>query len=157
MKIRDFCTTHVVVVEPGASLREASLAMRNAHVGCVVVAERRGGGIFPLGVVTDRDIVVAVLAPGARPETIRAADAMPAKLAVIGEEQGVHEASRMMAQRGVRRLPVVRADVSLCGIVTSGDLARVLAAELSHLSGAQARSIEQEQLARPSYGAYSTT
>lgn len=67
MKVRDFCSRTVAVIEPGASLREAALLMRNAHVGALVVTERKDGTVRPVGVVTDRDIVVAVVAvPGAR-------------------------------------------------------------------------------------------
>ena len=75
MKVRDLCSPQVVTVEPGASLREAALAMRNQHVGALIVVERKDGVARPVGILTDRDIVVAVIAvPGARPEGIRVAD-----------------------------------------------------------------------------------
>ena len=84
MKVRDFCSRNVVTAEPGASLREASLAMRNAHVGALVVVERQQGVARPVGILTDRDIVVAVIAvPGARPEGIRVGDAMADKAVAI--------------------------------------------------------------------------
>ena len=148
MKIRNFCSKEVAVVEPGATLREASLLMRNRHVGALVVAERKDGLLHPVGIVTDRDIVVAVIAPGARPEAIRVADVMPGKLAVARDSDTVFEALQAMSHHGVRRLPVVAADGSLFGIVTADDLLRVMATELASLASALARGGERESAER---------
>jgi CBS domain-containing protein len=76
VQVRDFCSRDVVTVEPLASLREASLLMRNRHVGTLVVVDRTSGVPRPVGIVTDRDIVVAVVAvPGVQPKGIRVASA----------------------------------------------------------------------------------
>jgi CBS domain-containing protein len=137
MKVRDFCSPHVVLAEPGATLREAALAMREQHVGALVVVEKKDGVARPVGVLTDRDIVVAVVAvPGARPEGIRVADAMSAKLAVAREDEGIFEVVQHMSERAVRRLPVVGPDGGLKGIVSLDDVLRVLAAELGQLAEA---------------------
>jgi len=81
MKVRDFCSRTVAVIEPDATLREAALLMRNGHVGALVVIERKGGAMRPVGIITDRDIVIAVVAvPGARPEGIRVRDVMSPQL-----------------------------------------------------------------------------
>lgn len=145
MKVRDFCSRTVAVVEPTASLREASLLMRDAHVGALVVTERKGGVTRPVGVITDRDIVVAAVAvPGARPEGIRVADVMSGQPRVAREDDGLAEAVKAMSEAGVRRLPVVAADGGLFGVVTLDDVLRVLAAELGALALALGRSREQE-------------
>lgn len=145
MKVRDFCSRTVAVIEPGASLREAALLMRDAHVGALVVSERKGGVTRPVGVVTDRDIVVAVVAvPGARPEGIRVADVMAAQPRLAREDDGLAEAVKAMSESGVRRLPVVTADGALFGIVTLDDVLRVLAGELGALAVALSREREQE-------------
>ena len=137
MKVRDLCSPQVVTVEPGASLREAALAMRNQHVGALIVVERKDGVARPVGILTDRDIVVAVIAvPGARPEGIRVADAMSTDLAAAREDDGMFEAVQRMSERAVRRLPVVGADGGLKGIVSLDDVLRVLAAELGQLAEA---------------------
>jgi len=148
MKIRNFCSKDVAVVEPGATLREASLLMRNRHVGALVVAERKDGLLRPVGIVTDRDIVVAVIAPGARVEAIRAADVMPGKLFVARDSDTVFEALQAMSHHGVRRLPVVAGDGSLFGIVTADDLLRVMATELASLARALTRGAERESAER---------
>jgi CBS domain-containing protein len=150
MKVRDFCSAQVVTVEPQASLREAALLMRNRHVGALVVVERTGGVERPVGLLTDRDIVVAVIAvPGARPEGIRAGDAMSQPLITAGEDDGVFEAVAAMQQKAVRRLPVLGADGALRGIVTADDVLRVLSAELGNLAEAlrwgRKRELEQRK------------
>ena len=150
MKIRNFCSKDVAVVEPGATLREASLLMRNRHVGALVVAERKDGLLRPVGIVTDRDIVVAVIAPGARAEAIRVADVMPGKLVVTHASDTVFEALQAMSHHGVRRLPVVADDGSLFGIVTADDLLRVMATELASLACALTRGGERESAERRS-------
>lgn len=145
MIVRDFCSRSVAVIEPDASLREAALQMRNAHVGALVVVERKDGAMRPVGMLTDRDIVVAVVAvPGARPEGIRAGDVMSRELFSVRENDGMFEAVKTMSARGVRRLPVTAADGSLFGIVTLDDALRVLAGEMGSLAGALRSGRERE-------------
>ena len=145
MQVRDFCSRDVATVEPLASLREASLLMRNRHVGSLVVVE----GTRPVGILTDRDIVVAVIAvPGARPEGIRVCDAMQTRLAAVREDQGVFEVVDTMHTHGVRRLPVLAADGGLAGIVSADDVLRVMAAELGRLAAALDRGAERESSER---------
>jgi len=137
MKVRDFCSPQVVLAEADASLREAALLMRNKRVGALVVAEKKDGVSKPVGILTDRDIVVAVVAvPGARPEGIRVADAMSTKLAVAHEDEGVYEAVRRMSEHGVRRLPVVGPDGGLTGMLSLDDVMVVLGTELAQLAEA---------------------
>jgi CBS domain-containing protein len=150
VKVRDFCNAQVVTVEPQASLREAALLMRNGHVGALVVVERKGGVERPVGLLTDRDIVVAVIAvAGARPEGIRAVDAMSQPLVAVREDDNVFEAVEIMQQKAVRRLPVLGADGALRGIVTADDVLRVLSAELGNqaemLRWGRKRELEQRR------------
>lgn len=149
MKVRDFCSRTVAVIEPGATLREAALEMRNAHVGALVVAEKKDGILRPVGMLTDRDIVVAVVAvPGARPEGIRVRDVMAAPPRLAREDDSLADTVKAMSEHGVRRLPVAAADGSLFGIVTLDDVLRVLAGELGGLAHALSRGREQEAGAR---------
>jgi CBS domain-containing protein len=150
MRVRDFCTPRVVRAEPGASLREASALMREQHVGALVVVETRDGVERPVGILTDRDIVVAVVAvPGARPEGIRVADAMSTDVAVAREDDGLFEAVARMSERAVRRLPVVGPDGGLKGIVSLDDVLRMLAAELGQLAEALRWGRMRERSKRP--------
>lgn len=149
MKVRDFCRTEVVTARRGASLREASILMRNHHVGALVVTEGEGREARPVGILTDRDIIVAVIAvPGARPEGIRVGDAMSKRVACAREDDGIFEAARAMAERGVRRLPVISADGALRGMVTLDDVLGVLSRELANLTAALKGAGEREALER---------
>jgi len=150
MKVREIASPRVVLAEPEQSLREAAAAMRNQHVGALVVVERKDGVARPVGILTDRDIVVAVVAvPGARPEGIRVADAMSRDPAVAREDEGLFEAVTRMSERAVRRLPVVGADGGLKGIVTLDDVLRVVAAELGQLAEALRWGRMREREKRP--------
>lgn len=150
MKVRDFFSPNVALAEPGASLREASLLMRDRHVGALVVVEKKDGVARPVGILTDRDIVVAVIAvPGARPEGIRVGDAMSRAPAVAREDDGIFEAVQRMSERAVRRLPVVGPDGGLKGIVTLDDVLRVLATELGQLAEALRWGRMREREKRP--------
>ena len=145
MKIGELCTPNPATIEPKASLRDAALAMRNAHVGALIVVEGEGEGARPVGMLTDRDIVVAVIAvPDVRPEGVRVADAMSKPLAFAHEDDGVFEAVATMRERAVRRLPVLSRDGRLVGIVTLEDLLRVLATELAELGEALRWSRKRE-------------
>jgi CBS domain-containing protein len=145
MKVREFCSKEVVTVEPLATLREASIVMRNYHVGCLVVVERDGESARAVGIITDRDIIVAAIAvPGVRPEGIRVCDAMSKRLAVAREDDGVFEAVQTMREHGVRRLPVVAPDGTLRGMVTADDLQRVVSTEMANLAAALKKGTERE-------------
>lgn len=148
MKLRDLCSRDVVKAEPLATLREASLLMRHGHVGALVVVERQGAAERPVGIVTDRDIVVALIAVGARPDVIRVVDLMSSPVVLARESDGVFEALRTMSEHGVRRLPVVAEDGTLAGIVTADDVLRVMAAELANLGTALRRGREREATER---------
>jgi len=149
MLVRNFCSRDVATIEPGASLREAALAMRNRHVGSLIVVDTSGGAPRPVGVLTDRDIVIAVVAvPGARPEGIRVGDVLTREPVAVREDDDVFAAVQTMRQHGVRRLPVIAADGRLCGILTSDDVVKLVATELGSLSTALRRSGERESAER---------
>ncbi|MDX1374899.1 MAG: CBS domain-containing protein [Burkholderiales bacterium] len=145
MRIRDICSRVVVVTEPGTDLRQAARLMRDHHVGALVIVDGTEAARRPRGIVTDRDIVVAVVAaPGVKPEALTVGDVMSADLIVAGEDLGVFEAVDLMQERGARRLPVVDADGRLVGIVTLDDVLRMVAGELTALAIAAQRSFARE-------------
>lgn len=145
MKARNFCSRVVVAAEPTTDLRDAARMMRDNHVGALVVVEKKAGGTRPIGIVTDRDIVVGVVAaPGVRPEALTVRDVMCAELATISESAGVFEAVEAMRDRGARRLPVVSEDGKLVGMLSLDDLLRVISAELAGLTEAVRASTARE-------------
>lgn len=147
MAIGEVCNREVVVVGIDNTVLEAARLMRQHHVGNVLVVEERDGKRLPIGIVTDRDVVVEVVAPELDPKAITVGDIMASNLASVNADTGIFEAIQYMRSRGVRRLPVVDRDGGLAGIVTLDDLLALLAEELD----AFAKLLKREQQKEASY------
>ena len=141
MPISEVCNREVVIVQPGETVLEAAQIMRRHHVGDVVVVEERGGRRVPVGIVTDRDLVLEVMAPQIDPATVTVKDILTTDLVTIKKDAGLFEAIEYMHAKGVRRLPVVDGNGGLVGILTLDDLIELLADEMAAL----ARLVKHEQ------------
>jgi CBS domain-containing protein len=115
--------------------------MREYHVGALVVADDFTGKLVPVGILTDRDIVVGIVAKGLNADTLTVGEVMTPELFAVQDTAGVSETIEVMRARGVRRLPVVDANGGLVGIITADDFIDLLAEELNAL----ARMISREQ------------
>ena len=142
MRIADICTKHVFHITATATIREAAEMMRKCHVGALVVAEKPNGERVPVGIVTDRDIVVSVIAPGVDMHTLTVGDVMSTRLATCSENDDLLIAIEAMRKRGVRRLPVLNTKGGLAGMVTSDDIYGGLTREMNDLS----RALVHEQV-----------
>ena len=120
MNIRDIMTTQVELVGPDTSLAQAAQKMRDADIGALPVGENDR----LVGVVTDRDITIRAVAEGRDPNTTPVRDALSGHAIYVFDDQSTEEAARVMAERQVRRLPVLNRDKRLVGIVALADLAR---------------------------------
>lgn len=149
MRIGEICTREVVHCERSESVALIAQLMRDYHVGDVIVVERKESKRIPVGIVTDRDLVVEVLAQGIDPNGIAAKDLMYSELATAEEGDDVYEAIMRMRTRGIRRLPVVDADGSLVGVLTADDVTEFLAEELTEIARIVPRQRRQEGTARP--------
>jgi CBS domain-containing protein len=141
MPISEVCNRDVVIVQPSDTVLEAAQLMRQHHVGDVLVVEDRGGVRVPVGIVTDRDLVVEIMAPELNQMVITAGDIMPSELVTIKEDAGLFEAIGYMRAKGVRRLPVVDDKGGLIGILALDDLIELLADEMAAL----AKLVKHEQ------------
>jgi CBS domain-containing protein len=119
MKIRDIMTTNVEIAHAGMALQEAARMMRDADTGFLPVGE----GDKLIGTLTDRDIVVRCVAEGRDLASATVGDAMTDDLVYCHADQDTAEAAQLMADRQIRRLPVIDQDKRLVGIVSQGDLA----------------------------------
>lgn len=133
MKAGQICNHHVVTVSPDDSIRTAAELMRQHHVGDVVVAERNGKSLSPLGILTDRDIVVAVIAEDVGLDEITVRDTMTDQLITANEDDDLLATLMQMRENGVRRLPVVDKAGRLVGILTADDVIGVVARELAEV------------------------
>lgn len=134
MPIADLCIREVVHTGRDTTIQEAAQIMRHHHVGDLIIAEHVGDDLIPLGIVTDRDIVLSVVAPGLDPKAITAGDLMTENLVSIREGAGLFDCLQKMRVNGVRRLPVVSERGGLVGIVTLDDVLELLAEEMGELS-----------------------
>lgn len=130
-------------------LQEVAAMMRAKHVGAVVVVSANGSARRPVGVVTDRDIVVELVATGLNASAITAGDIVTRPAVTIREHDTVIDAIHKMRSRGIRRLPVVDLHGELVGVITQDDLLSVLSHELSTLIRVAEHQPDQEAKARP--------
>lgn len=123
MRISELCKHEVATIDPGESVVTAAKRMRETHVGDLVVVDRQDGGERPLGILTDRDIVVSVVAAEVPdPAKLDVRDIVRGDLVTATEDEDVDEVLRRMRSFAVRRVPVVDAAGFLCGIVTLDDV-----------------------------------
>jgi CBS domain-containing protein len=141
MAIGEICSRQVIFTRKSESVRQAAQLMREYHVGALVVAEESGDRLLPVGILTDRDIVVGIVAKGLDAEALSVGEVMTSDPLAVRESAGVAETMELMRSRGVRRLPVVDANGGLVGVVTADDFIDLLAEELNAL----ARMISREQ------------
>lgn len=129
MKLNDIFIRSVVTATPNETLAAAARKMQEHHVGTVVIVEERR----PVGIVTDRDLALALGAQGLSPQT-PVQKVMIQHVLAIPEDTSIYTATKYMREREVRRLPIVDREDHLVGIVTLDDLLRYLGRELYNLT-----------------------
>jgi CBS domain-containing protein len=148
MSVGDICNREVVVANRGDSVLMAAQLMREHHVGDVVIVDRRNDQIIPVGILTDRDIVLELVAKLVDVQSVTVADAMSGDLLLAKENDSVTNLVELMQNKGVRRVPVVDDKGTLVGIVAVDDLVDLMAEQLSTLVGLIRREARHERAAR---------
>lgn len=146
MTVGEICTRNVVVAPKTAMIVDAAKRMRSSHVGNLIVVDNRNGRHIPIGIVTDRDIVISVVAGD--PDHINyllVSDVMSDELVTAWEHDSVETALKRMKEHGVRRLPILDADGALVGILTLDDVLHYLSAQQSELVALVAREQIRER------------
>ncbi|MDP3029120.1 MAG: CBS domain-containing protein [Deltaproteobacteria bacterium] len=131
MSIGEICIREVVIAKATDSIHKAAQLMRDYSVRTVIITENR----HPIGILTDRDITIRVVAEGNDPHQSLVKDVMSARLLTVRESASVGDGIRIMRGRGIRRLPVIDQQGKLVGMVTLDDLIDLLAEEMSALAG----------------------
>ena len=127
MTVGEVCKRSVVVAANSETIVEAANHMRASHVGDLVEVEDRHGRRVPIGIITDRDIVVAAVAPNSgHIESLLVGDLMTPDVVTARETEPIEAALKKMEEHGIRRLPVVSGDGALVGILTLDDALQVL-------------------------------
>lgn len=146
--LKDLASTTVAVIEPEATAQTVAQVMRRDHVGALVVVDALNEN-KPLGIVTDRDLVIELMAEGLDPSIFTAGDIMSVNLVLASPEMDAMQAIELMRTHRVRRLVLVDATGQLAGIVTLEDLLQFLSTELGGLASALAGAQDRETAERP--------
>ena len=147
MLIGELCIRDVVIAEPDTRIPQAAKLMRAYHVGDLIVVEEKDGARFPVGIVTDRDLVVGALAEDDMGpiESIRVEDVMSNELVTVREDTDVLDVLKIMRAHGVRRVPVIGSRGELIGVVSFDDLVELVAEQLEDLSALLKREHKHEK------------
>jgi CBS domain-containing protein len=149
MNVGAICTREVVTVGGDTGIEAAVELMRERHVGDLVVVEPTKEGSRPIGILTDRDIVVELLAPHVDLDKVCVRDAMSTDLLTATESDTVSETVARMRDRGVRRAPVVNRDGCLVGILAVDDMVLEIAGQLASLADLLGEQPFAERSRRP--------
>ena len=139
----------VVTATADMPVYEAAKLMRQHHVGTLVVLATEANGARPIGLVTDRDMVVEVLAQAVDPKLVKVGDVMSLTVVTVGEHDALFDAIETMRRRGVRRPIVVDGAERLVGLLSMDDVMSVLAEEMSAMAKAIDIEIRAERTRRP--------
>jgi CBS domain-containing protein len=150
MTAGEFCTRKVITIHRDDTLVEAAQRIRKHHVGTLIVVDEKDGQRIPVGMLTDRDLVLSVLTERREhTDGLVVGDVMTDHPITGKEDEELFDALNRMRNSGVRRLPVVNGEGSVVGILTFDDLIELLADELSSLSSLIFRERRRECEARP--------
>jgi CBS domain-containing protein len=149
MAIAELCRRNVITIDRRESLREAARQLRAQHVGSLVVVDRETDPLIPLGVLTDRDIVVAVDAAGVDLEAVMVGEAITDPVVTAPADATLWQALARMRTHQVRRLPVVDEDGRLHGMLSIDDVLGVLADTLADMAWLTAAERDRERVIRP--------
>lgn len=148
MSAGEYCNREVVVIDRAESVRRAIALMRDHHVGDVVVVAQENDEPKPVGILTDRDIVLEILAEDVDLDAVNVGDVMSYELETVGEDVKFLDAIKIMRTKGIRRLPVVSPTGGLVGILAVDDVLELISEQLSDLVGLVVRERNVETARR---------
>jgi CBS domain-containing protein len=132
MIAKNIMKTKVITVSPSAPITEAALLMRDEDIGALIVVDDTEK---PVGIMTDRDIVISALAENKDPGELIVEDIMTRQLHMVQEDTNVFDILRVLSKNSIRRVPVTRKG-KLAGIISVDDIVVVVATELANLASA---------------------
>ena len=139
----DFCRTDMITADEHASLYDISKLMRDKHIGDVIITRAGDSNRIPIGVVTDRDIVVHGIACDVDLDDVAAGDLSTQDLVTVAEYADIFEIARTMNEFGVRRV-LVKSGSDYIGIITLDDILWALSLIVSNLGAVPERQIQHE-------------
>lgn len=148
MSVGNICVRHVFSINGEADAVEAARLMREYHIGFLVVTREKNDGRMPIGVLTDRDVVLEVVAQDVDPHAVAVKDIMTPEPLVVREGDELHDTLLRMRAAGVRRVPVEDDAGHLVGVLSVDDVVGFLNEVVQDLAGAINREINLERRLR---------
>lgn len=148
MTVGEFCNREVVIASREETIVDIAKLMRRHHVGDAVIVDRSKEPPMPIGIMTDRDIVVEFIVAEVPLDSVTVGDVMSPDLVTVREDEGIWECLQRMRIRGVRRIQVVNRQGGLLGILTVDDLLELFAEELLALAKVPTKEVVREKKLR---------
>lgn len=148
MNVGSICSHHLVTISRSGTLQQAATLMREHHVGSLVVTETRPEAEHIVGIVTDRDLAIEVLARGFDGEHMEVGQMIDGRVVSAPQEASLMDAVELMQVAGVRRLLVRTEDRQVVGVVSFDDLFEACVAQLNGLARVLRKGIERETIER---------
>ncbi|HXG52843.1 MAG TPA: CBS domain-containing protein [candidate division Zixibacteria bacterium] len=137
MSLQEFCQRPVVSISPHASVADACQLMAEKNIGCMIVQEN--GRLC--GILTDRDIALKVAGKTKDSRQTKVSEVMTPNPACITVDKNLHDLTRFMHEKHVRRVPIVDGGNKVLGIVTLDDLLALLGSDISEISKTVAETV----------------
>jgi len=134
MLLSEACNREVIITDSDCTVFKATKLMREYNVGSIVVTKKEKEIIKPIGIITDRDIVIEVIAKNAIPDMVKLSEIMNTELITGKDTDQLWNSLQVMRTHGVRRMPVIDNKGSLVGIITADDILELLSEELLDLT-----------------------
>lgn len=130
--LKEILNRDVIVISPSAPISEASYLMVREKIGSLVVVDEH---YFPIGIITDRDLITSVIAQGKNPDDVVVEEVMTKDIVYVEEDTDIMDILSTLSEYSIRRIPVTK-DGKLAGIISVDDLIVVIATELAELANA---------------------
>ena len=130
MSLGNLCRREIICVDPRTTVKEAAKLMEEKNIGSTIVVQER----TPIGILTDRDILLRVMNRGLDPEKTSVDEVMTKQIVILKEDMGLFEALQKVKGKGIRRFPIVDSNGNLQGIMTLDDIFYLLGKEMSDVA-----------------------
>lgn len=144
MYIGKICNRNVVSADANTNVVEAARMMRHNHVGSIIVTHDGDKGTRPVGIITDRDLVIEIMAEEIDPGTVTVGDVMTRYPLAAYEDDEPYVVLEAMRNKGVRRIPVIDSDGMLVGVLAVDDILQMISRELGNMMTLVQREYDTE-------------
>ena len=146
--VGEICNREVLFAYRDTKLTEAARLMREHHVGTLVVVDNANGVNEPIGVVTDRDLVVEVLTEPVDASAVAIGDIMSDGISTAGVDDELWDTLERMRELGIRRMPVVEDNGDLAGILSVDDVIAMFSVGMNDITQLIRAEVAEEAVTR---------